>query len=117
MEYIWEILTPTLTAIGTGLAGWIFARSRNKTEIRQLKAELEGSKIDNLNKAAESYEHIIEYIRKENERLVSEMQQNRDKMARLLEEQNALKTKIMELTLEVNRLNAELSKYKNKKEK
>lgn len=91
MEFLKEILIPTLTAlVGAGIT-WFFGRPKEK-------AELQTSELDNVDKAVKIYREMIENLSNELRRAITEL--------------NEAKTTIRELESTIEGLTTELMKYK-----
>jgi predicted RNase H-like nuclease (RuvC/YqgF family) len=87
MENLWAIIGGVIATIVSGLSSWFFAKSK-------YKAEVEGAKIDNFDRAIDAYkkmyEDMIEDLKAQNselkeevEALKTELNQNRQQIMTL----------------------------------
>jgi len=87
MENIWTIVIAFATAMISGFSSWFFAKSK-------YKAEVEGAKIDNFDKAIDAYKKMYEdmiddlklqnsELKDEVESLKAELNQNRQQIMTL----------------------------------
>lgn len=70
MENLWAIIGGVIATIVSGLSSWFFAKSK-------YKAEVEGAKIDNFDRAIDAYkkmyEDMIDDLKERNEELKAEV--------------------------------------------
>lgn len=107
-----QVIIPTLAAIGSGIAGWLFGR-------RKREADATAAEIGNLDRIIEMWQKTAEHFKKtthelmeQNQRITNELSTLRNENLVLIDDVKKLNTIVEELKLENKTLLRRLNEIK-----
>ena len=100
-----SIITPILTSIGGGFAGWFFTRKREAVDVQGIELKNVESVARMWRENAETWEEQLKELREDYLDLL-------EKHDELLKELKGLERKVQHLTLENKKLHEEINRSK-----
>ena len=100
-----SIITPILTSIGGGFAGWFFTRKREAVDVQGIELKNVESVARMCRENAETWEEQLKELREDYLDLL-------EKHDELLKELKGLERKVQHLTLENKKLHEEINRSK-----
>jgi hypothetical protein len=115
IEHILPHIEVFISAVLTGIAGFLFGRKKMKAEVEGLDADNEGKDIENTDKLVKLYKETLDDLGDRYETKFKEFAELSDKKVDLLQEQIDFQKRINEqLKAENNLLKAENTMLKTK---
>lgn len=112
MEFNWTEIALAIIAIVAAVVTHLLDRHKHKTEVDQLKADIEKTKsetmsstVTGLGSAVDVYQDLVEGIKQEMKELRDSNSELRNKLSKVFSENDSLKEDLKSLTSSIKQLN------------